>query len=396
MTRATTGGKRLLSLDVLRGVTIAGMILVNNPGSWSDIYTPLEHAQWNGLTPTDLVFPFFMFIMGISTYLSLRKSEFKPSTRVWVKILRRAVIIYLIGLCVGWLSKFCFGLARAEASVPLAARLRDAADCLDTLRLVGVMPRLALSYLLASIVAVTVKHKIIPWIAAGILAAYSLILLLGHGYEFSPRNVIYIVDSAILGDAHIYHGLTVDGVNIPFDPEGLLSTLPSVAHVLVGFLCGAAIMRARDNSGRALSLFVAGAAMMFAGFLLSYGLPINKNVWSPTFVLTTCGMAACLLALLVRVIDIGGHTRWCRFFEAFGVNPLFLYVLSGVLAILMGSIKVAFEGNYIAVKTLVYREALLPLLGDARLASCVFAILFVILNWIIGYILYRNKIYIKI
>lgn len=396
MTTTGQDRSRLLSLDVLRGVTIAGMILVNNPGSWGSIYSPLRHAEWNGLTPTDLVFPFFMFIMGISTYLSLRKFGFSPSRPLWVKIIRRTVVIYLIGLAVGWLSKFCYGLARADTAIPLGERIVGAMNSFATLRLVGVMPRLALSYFFASVIAVTVRHKIIPWVIAGILVVYSVILLVGHGYDFTPANVIYIVDSAIFGNAHIYKGLTVGGVNIPFDPEGLLSTLPSIAHVLVGFMCGAALMRTKDNNSRVMSLSLAGITLMFAGFLISYGLPINKNIWSPTFVITTCGMAACLLALLIWVIDIKGHSTWCRFFEAFGVNPLFLYVLSGVLGILMGSIRVPCGGAAVPIKSLIYDHGLVPLLGDATLASCVFAVLFVCLNWIIGYILYKKKIYIKI
>ncbi|MGN0212527.1 MAG: acyltransferase family protein [Muribaculaceae bacterium] len=387
---------RLLSLDILRGVTIAGMILVNNPGSWGDIFAPLRHAAWNGLTPTDLVFPFFMFIMGISTYFSLRKFQFQPSRPLMIKIFRRTVLIYLIGLFIAWFSNFCYGLSRADAALPLSVRLADAANSFGHLRLVGVLPRLAICYCAASLIAVFVRHRLIPWIIAGILALYSIILLVGHGYDFSTDNIIYIVDSAILGDSHIYHGLVVDGVNIAFDPEGLLSTLPAIAHVLIGFVCGEAIMSTKDNLKRISDLFIIGTIMMFAGFLLDYGLPINKNIWSPTFVLTTCGLAASFLGLLIWIIDIKGYKAWSRFFESFGINPLFLYVLGGVLAILFGSVKVPFAGDMISIKSLIYKEALLPLLGDATTASCIYAILFVCLNWSIGYILYKKKIYIKI
>ena len=387
---------RLLSLDILRGVTIAGMILVNNPGSWSHIYTPLEHAPWNGLTPTDLVFPFFMFIMGISTFFSLRKFEFKPSKHLLEKILRRTVLIYLIGLAIAWFSNFCYGLSRADAAIPLGERILDAANSFDHLRLVGVMPRLALCYCAASLIAITVRHRLIPWLIAGILVAYSFILLLGHGYDFSSDNIIYIVDKAILGENHMYKGLVVDGVNNVFDPEGLLSTLPAIAHVLIGFMCGEAIMSTKDNFKRISDLFITGTILMFAGFLLSYGLPINKNIWSPTFVLTTCGLAANFLGLLIWIIDIRGNKAWSRFFESFGINPLFLYVLGGVLGILFGSIKVPFGAESISIKSLIYKEALVPMFGSEIFASCIYAILFVCLNWCIGYILYKKKIYIKI
>ena len=387
---------RLLSLDILRGVTIAGMILVNNPGSWSHIYTPLEHAPWNGLTPTDLVFPFFMFIMGISTFFSLRKFEFKPSKHLLEKIFRRTVLIYLIGLAIAWFSNFCYGLSRADAAIPLGERILAAANSFDHLRLVGVMPRLALCYCAASLIAITVRHRMIPWLIAGILVVYSFILLLGHGYDFSSDNIIYIVDKAILGENHMYKGLIVDGVNNVFDPEGLLSTLPAIAHVLIGFMCGEAIMSTKDNFKRISDLFITGTILMFAGFLLSYGLPINKNIWSPTFVLTTCGLAANFLGLLIWIIDIKGYKTWSRFFESFGINPLFLYVLGGVLGILFGSIKVPFGAETISIKSLIYKEALVPMLGSEIFASCIYAILFVCLNWCIGYILYKKKIYIKI
>ena len=393
-TQKPTG--RLLSLDILRGVTIAGMILVNNPGSWSDIFAPLRHAAWNGLTPTDLVFPFFMFIMGISTYCSLRKFDFKPSKQLIVKIFRRTVLIYLIGLFIAWFSNFCYGLSRADAALPLGQRLLDAANSFEHLRLVGVMPRLAICYCAASLIAVFVRHKLIPLIIGGILVVHGILLLACHGYDFTSENIIYIVDKAILGEQHMYHGLTVDGVNMTFDPEGLFSSLPAIAHVLIGFACGEAIMRTKDNYRRITDLFITGTCLMFAGFLLDYGLPINKNIWSPTFVLTTCGLAASFLGLLIWIIDIKGYKAWSRFFESFGNNPLFLYVLGGVLGILFGSIKVPVGEGMMSIKGLINNEVLMPLLGDATLASCVYALLFVCLNWSIGYILYKKKIYIKI
>ena len=383
---------RLLSLDILRGITIAGMILVNNPGSWGSIYAPLRHAEWNGLTPTDLVFPFFMFIMGISSYFSLRKYQFKLSKSLAWKIVKRTVLIYAIGLAIAWFSKFCYGLAGSDAALPLWERIGNAANSFSTLRLVGVMPRLALCYFFASLVAVLIRHKFIPWLIGGILALYAIILLMGHGYDFSHENIIYIVDNAILGDAHMYQGLVVDGKNMAFDPEGLLSTLPCIAHVLIGLMCGEAIMKTKDNNKRISDLFIVGTILTFSGLLLSYGLPINKNIWSPTFVLTTCGLGASLLGLLIWIIDIKGYKLWCRFFESFGINPLFLYVLGGVLGILFGSIHIA----GVSIKGWIYNEAIQQIISDALLASCIYAIVFVIINWCIGYILYKKKIYIKI
>lgn len=389
MSNVTMRPKRLLSLDVMRGITIAGMLLVNNPGSWSSIYAPLRHAAWNGLTPTDLVFPFFMFIMGVSAYLSLRKYEFRPSGATLWKILRRTVVIFAIGLGLAWFGLFLRGIHSGAA-------VMDAVFNFDHIRILGVMPRLAICYGVASLVAVTLRHRWLPAFIIAILAVYAILLVIGNGYEFSDRNIISIVDHRVLGEAHMYAD-TIDGVRLKFDPEGLLSTLPSVAHVLIGFWCGMLITGTADNDKRVQSLFIVGTILTFAGFLLSYGLPINKKIWSPTFVLTTCGLAASLLGLLMWIIDIRGHKRWCGFFETFGVNPLFLYVLGTVLSLLIGTISVHGADGMISIHGWLYRAVMMPLcFGDATLASLLFALVFVGINWAVGYVLYKKRIYIKI
>ncbi len=381
--------KRLLALDILRGITIAGMILVNNPGSWGHIYSPLEHAEWCGLTPTDLVFPFFMFIMGISTYISLRKYDFSFTWPTLWKILRRTVVIFLIGMFIAWFGLF-LRVIFSEAT------LWDSIFSFDHIRILGVMPRLAICYGVSSIIAITLKHRYLPWLIGAMLVVYTIILLTGSGYEFSENNVLYIVDNAVLGPNHLYSD-TVGGVTLHLDPEGLLSTLPSIAHCLIGFWCGLMIMGTTDNRERITKLFILGTILTFAGFLLDYGLPISKKIWSPTFVLTTCGLASSLLGLLIWIIDIKGKKKWCRFFEAFGVNPLFMYVLGALLSQIIGLIKFARpDGTVTTIKSIVYRDWLVPMCGDDTLASLVFALLFVCFNWIIGYILYKKKIYIKI
>ncbi|MDE6266175.1 MAG: DUF5009 domain-containing protein [Muribaculaceae bacterium] len=382
---------RLLALDILRGITIAGMILVNNPGSWGHIYAPLEHASWNGLTPTDLVFPFFMFIMGVSTFISLRKYEFKPTWPTIAKIVRRTVVIFLIGLAIAWLGLFLRGIGSGLAVLEAALQF-------DQIRILGVMPRLAICYCAASLIAITLRHNWLPAFVAALLVVYAIILLTGNGFAFADTNIISIVDHKVLGANHMYAD-TIDGVRLKFDPEGLLSTLPSIAHVLIGFLMGRAIMETKDNNLRIQRLFIVGTILTFSGFLLDFGMPINKKIWSPTFVLTTCGLASSFLGLLIWIIDIKGKKTWCRFFEVFGVNPLFLYVLGAVLSILIGFIKVpsatAASGS-ISLKGFIYQDILIPLCGDDTLASLVFAISFVLVNWIIGYALYKKKIYIKI
>lgn len=384
--------QRLLALDILRGITIAGMLLVNNPGSWGHIYAPLEHAPWHGLTPTDLVFPFFMFIMGVSTYFSLKKFDFKFSAHAGIKILRRTIVIFFIGLFIAWTSLSLRGISN---DMPLSEALFN----FEHLRILGVMPRLALCYGIGSVLALAFSRRRLPWVVALIIIAYGIILLAGNGLEFSDTNVISRVDHAVLGENHMYHD-TIDGVELAFDPEGLLSTLPAIAHMLIGFLCGGMILAVKDNTKRINQLFIVGTILTFLGFLLSYGMPINKKIWSPTFVLTTCGLAASFLGLLIWIIDIKGYKRWCRFFEVYGINPLFLYVFGSLLSIVLTFTKVPYSGaedGVISVKGWLYNAVLTPACGgDQTLSSLCFALMFVIFVWAVGLILYRNKIYIKI
>lgn len=376
--------ERLISVDVMRGITIAGMLMVNNPGSWSYIYSPLRHASWNGLTPTDLVFPFFMFIMGMSAYFSLKKYDFAISWPTFWKIIRRTVILFAIGIGIAWFGRSLRGLAGGKA-------FWDAILNFDTIRILGVIPRLAICYGVGTLIAILSGRRIV-WVTAIILIVYAIILITGSGFEFSENNVIAIVDRAVLGVNHMYSD-TINGETLKFDPEGLLSTIPSIAHVLIGFMAGKMVLTSKDNDSRVIKLMVMGTCLTFAGFLLSYGIPINKKIWSPTFVLTTCGLASLLLGLLIWIIDIHGWKKWTPFFRDFGVNPLFLYVLGTIFSILLGVIKVGER----SLHGYIYKDCLVPLCDDdVTLASLLFALLFVGFNWIFAYILYRNKIYIKI
>lgn len=382
--------KRLLSLDILRGITIAGMLLVNNPGSWSHIYRPLDHAEWIGLTPTDLVFPFFMFVMGVSMYFSLRKFDFKPSGHLLAKIARRTIILFLIGWAVGWFSFFMRHIFKPDCT------FAEAINNVDTIRLLGVFPRLALVYFFGSIIAVTCKHKLLPWIVGGILVLYAVILYFGNGYDFSLDNIIARIDNAVLGENHMYHE-TVDGVSLAFDPEGILSTLPGIAHVLIGFLLGKMIIEHKDNYDRINRLMLVGFGLLLGGWLLSYGIPCGKKMWSTTFVMITCGLASCILALLIYAIDIKGHDKWCKFFHVFGVNPLFLYLCGTILAIVFGAVPLGVdaEGAVRTVHSVAY-NAYCSLFGDETFASCVYAVVFILVNWCVGDILHRKGIIIKI
>ena len=396
MSNPVKTNKRILALDILRGVTIAGMIMVNNPGTWAHIYAPLRHAEWNGLTPTDLVFPFFMFIMGISTYISLKKYNFEFSRAVGMKILKRTILIFLIGMAIGWFSKFCYYWTSPTEGISFGAQLWESVWTFDRIRILGVMQRLALCYGATAIIALTVKHRNIPYLIATLLTGYFILLVCGNGFAYNDTNILSVIDRTILTPAHMYKD---NGI----DPEGLLSTIPSIAHVLLGFCVGRMMLEnGKANEDREsmlnshlIKLFLAGTILTFSGFLLSYGCPINKKIWSPTFVLTTCGLASSFLALLIWIIDVKGYKKWSLFFESFGVNPLFIYVMGAVLSILLGSILIPYDGGSISLHGFVYNAILQPVLGDYP-GSLAFAILFVGLNWCIGYILYKKKIYIKI
>lgn len=384
----TSQNSRLLSLDILRGITIAGMIMVNNPGSWEYAYAPLKHAHWHGLTPTDLVFPFFMFIMGVSTFMSLRKFNFTPTSAAVWKVVRRTILIFVIGLALGWFGQLMRGLAAGES-------FGVAASHFDTLRILGVLQRLALAYGLAALIALLIKDKQLPWIIATLLAGYYLILRFGKGFEMSEENIIAVVDKALWGPAHMYKDTTPEGVRIAFEPEGLLSTIPSIAHVLIGFLFGKMIVENRENHTRVEKLLIWGTLLAFSGLLLQYGCPINKKIWSPTFVLVTTGFAAQLLGLLIWIIDIHKKEKWSRFFHAFGVNPLIVYVFAGVLANLVGNIRFAWQGETISVKSFTYSVLIQPWAGN-YFGSLLYALLFVTVCWLFGYILYKKNIYIKL
>ena len=355
------GKQRLLSLDVLRGITVAGMILVN--AGYGDTFTPLRHSEWNGMTPCDLVFPFFLFIMGMSTYLSLSKFQFQWSGRVVRKILRRTVVIFAIGLAINWVADIVF-----EGDVSFA-----------NVRIMAVLQRIALCYCFASFFALLVNHRHILTVVIGLLIVYSLILLTGNGYAQDETNIAVTIDRALLGESHLYRYAVVD-------PEGLLGTLPACAHTLLGFFCGKVLKETEATSDKVRRLLLVGFVLLLGGYLLQYGLPLNKAVWSPSFVLMTCGLAASLLGLLMYIIDIRCSTRWTTPFQVFGVNPLFLYVLSEMMAIFFGRFGIN-EALYNGIHAI---------LVENHWSSLGFALTTVLICGLVGYPLYRRKIYIKI
>lgn len=383
-----TENKRLLAVDILRGITIAGMLLVNNPGTWSHLYRPLEHAEWIGLTPTDLVFPFFMFVMGVAMYFSLRKFDFKPTGPLVWKICRRTIILFFIGWAVQWFGMWLRGLYDPDSHFFV--------KMFGNLRILGVFQRLALVYFFGSMIAILCKTKWIPWIIGAILVIYAFILGLGNGYEFSLSNIVSRVDVSVLGEEHMYHE-SAFGDKLALDPEGLLSTLPCIAHVLIGFMLGKMLVAIRDNNIRMGKALLWGSVMLLVGWLAQYGIPCSKKVWTSSYVLITCGMASCILGMLIYAIDIKGHKGWCKFFQSFGVNPLFCYLVGTILSIVFGAVRFgeAADGTPITIHSLIY-DAWSALTTTPEAASCLYAITFVLITWCFGYILYRKKIYIKI
>ena len=356
---------RLAALDVLRGLTIIGMLIVNNPGSWSYIYAPLKHAEWNGLTPKDLVFPFFMFIMGVSTYISLRKFQFAWSSELAKKVIKRTVLLFGIGLALNWIGQ---GMCSIQS-----------------IRIMGVLQRLAVCYFFAIVIGTSVSLKKLPFIIATILIGYFILLLVGNGFEYGPGNILSIVDRSVLGGTHIYRD---NGI----EPEGLLSTLPAIAHTLIGYYIGNICLQKTDINMKLQKLFIIGSILLFSGYLLSYGCPINKKVWSPTFVLVTCGAATLLLSLLIWSIDIKKLFRSDNVFTAFGVNPLFCYVAGQCLAISLIYVKIGES----SLHTLYYQNFLSAIFGENCFSSLLMAISIVTVIGIIGYALYRKRIYIRI
>lgn len=355
--------KRLVSLDVLRGMTVAGMILVNNGNG--DSFEMLEHSAWNGLTPCDLVFPFFLFIMGISCYLSLSKSQFIPTKHIIYKVVKRSVLLFLIGLFINW-----FSMAVYDNPLDFAH-----------LRIFAVLQRIALCYLFVSLFALFVSHRyILPTIVL-LLGVYSILLLMGDGYsEDAGVNILGRTDQWLFGYDHLYH-------HTPIDPEGLLGTISGVAHVLIGFYCGKLIKMADNIEQMMIELFAVGIVCVMTGYLLSYGLPLNKCVWSPSYALVTCGLAASLQALAICLVDYRScNPLYFKGFQIFGMNALILYVGSELLAILFG---------YWGVSSFIY-DAFHMVIPSLKWCSLAYALTFVAINFAIGYVLYRKRIFIKL
>jgi predicted acyltransferase len=363
---------RLVSLDIFRGLTVAFMIIVNTPGSWDYVYSPLRHAEWNGCTPTDLVFPFFLFIVGVSSWYSLKKYGHEITSGSVLRIFRRTVTIFAIGLLLAIFPYFG----------------RD----YSTLRIMGVLQRIAIAYGLASLLCLTIRRDYLWIVVAVILLLYwALLAFFGGADPFSlEANFVRKVDIALLGTNHLYKGF-----GLPFDPEGLLSTLPAVGTVIIGYYTGELIGKNQANGKTVLKLLLLGAASAGLGLLWNLVFPINKPLWTSSYVLFTAGLAMGLLSLIYLIADVWKLQRWGTFFMVFGMNALFAYFLAGIWTRLMLFIKIQSGSNKISLYTWFYEKVCVPVAGHMN-GSLMFAVVQVLLIWGLALILYRKKILIRL
>jgi predicted acyltransferase len=368
----TKSKNRLVSLDIFRGLTIAFMIIVNTPGSWEYVYSPLRHAKWHGCTPTDLVFPFFLFIVGVSTYYSLKKYGNEINGTSIFRILRRVLTIFAIGL---FLNIFpYFG--------------RD----YTTLRIMGVLQRIALAYGIGAVICLTVRRDYLWIVVAVLLLLYwGLLAFLGGADPYSlETNFAINADVTILGKNHLYKGF-----GIPFDPEGLLSTIPSVCTVIIGYFIGEMIAKKSASGKTVLKLFLLSVAAIGIGYLWNMFFPINKPLWTSSYVLYTAGLAMGVLAFIYLIADVLKFQKWATFFIVFGTNALFTYFLAGIWTKLMLFIKIPSANDKISLYGWIYEKACVPIAGNLN-GSLMFAVIQVLLLWGVALILYRKKIMIRL
>ena len=364
---------RLLALDVFRGMTIASMIIVNIPGSWSYVYAPLRHAKWHGCTPTDFIFPFFLFIVGVAMSYSLKAFENKISLSATKKILKRVFIIFSIGLI---LNAFPFN------------------EGFTHLRILGVLQRIAIAYGIASFFCLYLNSRKLIILSAIILLSYwLLIFLFGQGNPYAlDSNLVRVIDLKLIGEKHLW-----TGTGIPFDPEGLLSTLPSVVTVIFGYLTGQQIRSKAVLKQTTYRLFLTGLAAIVTGKIWGIFFPINKSLWTSSFVLYTSGWALIFLTVLLWIIDIKGYKKWTFPFIVFGTNSLFVYVLSSIwVKIYIYLIKIPkADGSVTNAYDWIYHSIFEPMAGHMN-GSLLFAIAHVFVFWLILLFMYRRKIFIKI
>ena len=406
LTPAPVTRERLVALDVFRGATIAGMLLVNNPGSWGAIYPPLAHAPWHGWTPTDLIFPFFLFIVGVTTHLSLsaRRERGDSDGLLLRQILKRGALIYLFGLLLNAFPFFDPEPGRAWASIIDRFGISPSSHepIVDTIRLLGVLQRIAIVYVFTGLIWLYASPRAQRWIFAAALLGYWAVMTLvpvpGEGaigaelLDEPSRNLAAWLDRAVLGAGHIYRGTRT------YDPEGILSTIPAIGTALLGVFAAGWIRTQRALSERIATLYAGGAILMVLGLMWNWVFPINKQLWTSSYVLFTGGMAAVALATCLFLIDLKGSRWWTKPFVIYGVNPMIAFVGSGMMARLIYSLwRVPNgEGGYMSVQSWVYRHWYLSWIPEPKAASLAFAVTFVLVWLAILAVLYRRRIFFKV
>ena len=381
--------ERYYSLDVFRGATVALMILVNNPGSWSNTFSPLSHASWHGCTPTDLVFPFFLFAVGNAMSFVMPKLQQGNSSEFWKKVIKRTVLIFLIGLFLNW-SPFVKWSDTGLVFKPW-----------ENVRILGVLQRIALCYFFASVIIYYGKSRMALFIGMMILVIYWVLSFAlgapGHPYSLSGYfgNAI---DFNVLGISHIYKG---EGV--PFDPEGLSSTLPAIVQVIFGFLVGEYIQLKGKNFEMLAKLLLTGVVLVLVGFIWDFSFPINKKIWTSSYVLYTSGLAMVSLGMLIYLLEFqNAKGKWSHFFDLFGKNPLFVFVLSGFLPRVLALLRWVDhrdekgEPVYTSALPWFYENVCKNINTDLRVGSFVYALSFIAFFGVLAYFLDKKKIYIKV
>ena len=361
--------ERFLSLDVFRGMTICLMIIVNTPGDALHTFAPFMHASWHGFTPTDLVFPSFLFAVGNSLSFVLPNLEKTGRTKVLYTITKRTLILFGLGFLMYWF--------------PFNSALQDT-------RIFGVLQRIALAYGFAALIAHFMHERVVKILTAVILLAYWFISI-KYGQSGDPfsltGNAVLKLDLYLLGPNHLYHG-----EGIAFDPEGLLSTLPAIVNVLVGFIIGNMVRTSGKTYEGLTHLLMWGAGFVFLAFMWHYQFPINKKLWTSSFVVLTIGLDMIILSTIIYRVDLHRQHQFSRFFEIFGKNPLVIYLFSEILNISMNLLKG--PANSSSLFSWIYQ------LGFSNFnpywGSLFFSISFMLVCWLLGYILDKIKIYIRI
>ena len=390
--------ERLISLDVFRGITVAGMILVNDPGTWSAIYPPLEHAEWHGWTPTDLIFPFFLFIVGITTHLSLsaRRERGDDDSALVKQVLRRGAIIFLLGFLMSAFPFYHTGAIEAISDPTLWQRIVYRAE---HVRILGVLQRIGLVYIFAALLTLrtTLKQQVIIVVALlyGYWFAMTLIPVPGKDIgalllDSKSDNLAAYLDRVILTTNHIWSG------SVTFDPEGPLSTIPAIGTAMLGVMAGRWIKQPRPLVERISGLFAAGCLAMVVGLMWGWSFPINKALWTSSYVVFTAGMACASLATIMWLIEVHDIRWWTKPLVIYGVNPIVAFVGSGFLARIIYSLwKVDYNGTPTPVEAVIYQEVFAPFF-EPRTASLFMALATVLFWFAILAVLYRKRIFLKV